>query len=83
MAIQNRSTQAIIISAISLPHHFTVHVLRTNLCINTCVYAVTCHSLGLPGFQLFVSSADIKSSAKGRDAETSGVTSSVFGIDSC
>ena len=49
----------------SLPHHFTVHVLRTNLCINTCVYAATCHSLGLPGFQLFVSSADIKSSAKG------------------
>ena len=25
----------------------------------------TYHSLGLPGFQLFVSSADIKSSAKG------------------
>lgn len=49
----------------SFPHHFMVHVLRTNLCINTCVYAATYHSLGLPGFQLFVSSADIKSSAKG------------------
>ena len=47
------------------PHHFTVHALHTNLSINTRVYAATYHSLELPAFQLFVSSADIKSSTKG------------------